>query len=188
MAKLYFYYSTMNAGKTTHLLQANYNYCTQDKVTVLLTPLIDKRFGTGIIRSRIGIEAPAIVFDELMNLYDKLLQLQARSKNIACVFVDEAQFLTRNQVLELTEVVDSLSLPVMTYGLRTDFRGDLFVGSAALLASADELVELKTICHCGRKAIMTQRIDANQQRITSGAQIEVGGNERYMAVCRRHFK
>ncbi len=187
MAKLYFYYSAMNAGKSTMLLQSSYNYQERGMATVIFTPKIDTRYGVGKIQSRIGLNADAVPFDSTLNLFDHVVATKAKMDNLKCVFVDEAQFLSKAQIKQLTEIVDKLNIPVLTYGLRTDFRGELFEGSQYLLGWADELVEIKTICHCGRKAIMNMRIDDQGRPIKTGAQVEIGGNERYIAVCRKHF-
>lgn len=187
MAKLYFYYAAMNAGKSTVLLQASYNYQERGMRTLLFAPAIDTRAGAGRIRSRIGLEAPA----EVLQTTDDLMQLVAaehRRSPLACVLVDEAQFLTPAQVDQAADIVDELDLPVLCYGLRTDFLGNLFPGSARLLALADDLVELKTICHCGRKAIMNLRLGPDGRARRAGAQVEIGGNESYMPLCRRHYK
>jgi thymidine kinase len=178
----------MNAGKTTMLLQTNFNYRERGMTTLLFTPLIDNRFGPGVIHSRIGIEAQAIVFDAELNLFDHVNKLKGNLASLECVLIDEVQFMTKAQVLQLADIVDILNIPVLAYGLRTDFRGEPFEGSLALLLWADELIEIKTICHCGRKATMTLRIDKNLKPIGHGVQIEIGGNDRYVAVCRRHFK
>lgn len=187
MAKLHFYYSAMNAGKTTLLLQSNYNYQERGMKTLLFTPKLDHRFGVGKIVSRIGLEAEALCFDEKTHLFDEVQTIASQEK-ISCVFLDEAQFLTKAQVLELTDIVDRLNIPVLTYGLRTDFQGIPFEGSQYLLAWAETLSEIKTICHCGKKAIMTLRINAQGEAVTEGEQIGIGGNERYVSVCRQHFK
>ena len=187
MAKLYFYYSTMNAGKTTVLLQSAHNYRERGLKPLLLTPELDDRAGRGTIRSRVGIESPAHIFaeqDNLLSLVEPLHQEQP----LACVLVDEAQFLSRDQVFQLTEMVDQLSIPVLAFGLRTDFRGELFSGSQYLLAWADELRELKTICHTGKKATMVVRVDEDGYAHTEGAQVEIGGNDRYVPVSRAEFK
>lgn len=185
MAKLYFYYSTMNAGKSTALLQASHNYQERGMRTLLYTAHIDTRDG-GRIHSRIGIEREARHFHAQLDLRKDILS-ELNVGPLACVLVDEAQFLTPAQVKQLGAVVDELNVPVLCYGLRTDFRGELFPGSAQLLAWADNLVELKTICHCGRKAIMVVRVKADGTAEREGAQIEIGGNERYVSLCRRHF-
>jgi thymidine kinase len=187
MAKLYFYYSTMNAGKSTVLLQSNYNYHERGMKTVLFTPVIDTRYGVGKIHSRIGLHAEAIPFDTDFNLFDHTAILKAKVTNLKCVLVDEAQFLNKTQVMQLAQIVDELDIPVLAYGLRTDFLGEPFEGSLYLLALADNVVEIKTICHCGRKATMNMRVDEQNKPVRSGAQIEIGGNERYVATCRRHF-
>ena len=185
MAKLYFYYSTMNAGKSTALLQASHNYEERGMRTMLYTAKIDSREG-GLIHSRIGIAREARHFQAALDLRADVQSVHQRGA-IACVLVDEAQFLTTAQVKQLGSVVDELNIPVLCYGLRTDFRGELFPGSAQLLAWADNLVEIKTICHCGRKAIMVVRVKADGTAEREGAQIEIGGNERYVPLCRRHF-
>jgi len=187
MAKLHFYYSAMNAGKSTTLLQAAWNYRERGLRSLLLTPQLDTRGGTKRIASRIGLEAEAIAFSES----DSLIQIcsqEHHSRAVHCVFVDEAQFLSKHQVFELCEVTDQLGIPVVAYGLRTDFRGDLFEGSQHLLAWADELNEIKTICHCGRKATMVLRVDSSGRALRSGEQIQIGGDESYVSVCRRHFR
>lgn len=187
MAKLYFYYSAMNAGKSTVLLQSSHNYRERGMRTLLFTPAIDTRYGSGRIESRIGLHADAISLTAADNLHDRVRQEHA-AQPVACVLVDEAQFLSPAQVWQATEVTDALDIPVLCYGLRTDFRAQLFPGSAALLALADTLTELKTICHCGRKATMNLRVDATGKAVHEGAQVEIGGNDRYLAMCRRHFK
>ena len=185
MAKLYFYYSTMNAGKSTALLQASHNYEERGMRTLLYTARIDSRDG-GRIASRIGIQREARHFHPAMDLRADIEREHAASP-LACVLVDESQFLSTAQVKQLASVVDELNVPVLCYGLRTDFRGELFPGSAQLLGWADNLVELKTICHCGRKAIMVVRVAADGTVEREGAQVEIGGNERYIALCRKHF-
>ena len=188
MAKLYFYYSTMNAGKTTVLLQSAHNYRERGLRPFLLTPALDDRAGRGIIRSRIGLDAEAFAFDPDENLLTTVQADLEDRGSIACVLVDEAQFLSRDQVHQLGEVVDALGIPVLAFGLRTDFRGELFTGSQYLLAWADELKELKTICHTGSKATMVVRVDERGHAITDGAQVEIGGNDRYVPVSRAEFK
>jgi thymidine kinase len=185
VAKLYFYYSTMNAGKSTALLQASHNYEERGMRTLLYTAQIDSRDG-GRIASRIGIAREARHFHPALDLREEIATEQRRAP-IACVLVDESQFLTPVQVRQLGAVVDELNIPVLCYGLRTDFRGELFPGSAQLLGWADNLVEIKTICHCGRKAIMVVRVKSDGTAEREGAQIEIGGNERYVPLCRRHF-
>ncbi len=187
MAKLYFYYSAMNAGKSTILLQSSYNYRERGMNTLILLPEIDTRFREGKVTSRIGLEAEAMTFDIADNLFSICQRAHTDSK-LHCILVDEAQFLTKHQVRQLSEVCDRLNIPVMTYGLRTDFQGKLFEGSKQLLAWADILSEIKTICHCGRKATMVLRIGTNGKAIKDGRQIQIGGNERYVSVCRLHFK
>jgi thymidine kinase len=184
MAKLYFHYSTMNAGKSTALLQAAHNYAEQGMRTRLLTAAFDDRAGAGRIASRIGIGAEAETFDTRTDLHASV----AGATPVACVFVDEAQFLTGDQVWQLARAVDDLEIPVMCYGLRVDFRGMLFPGSAALLALADELREVRTICRCGRKATMVVRKDAHGRAVVSGDQVQIGGNETYESLCRRHWR
>ncbi len=188
MAKLYFYYSAMNAGKTTTLLQSAYNYRERGMRTFLMTPAVDTRFGEGVIASRIGLSAPACRFspeDDILALVQADVDAHGP---LHCVLVDEAQFLRRAQVWQLTDVVDALKIPVLTYGLRTDFRGELFEGSQYLLAWADDLVEIKTICHTGKKATMVVRVDDHGRAVTEGPQVEIGGNERYVSVSRAEFK
>ena len=187
MAKLYFYYSAMNAGKTTHLLQSSYNYRERGMNTLILSPAFDNRFGVGKVASRIGIESPSIIFSEKENLLS-LINKYSDERKIHCVLVDEAQFLSREQVYQLTEIVDQLNIPVLAYGLRTDFQGELFTGSQYLLAWADHLKELKTICHSGKKATMVVRVDENGHAVKAGAQVEIGGNDRYISVSRAEYK
>ena len=187
MAKLYFYYSAMNAGKTTTLLQSSHNYAERGMTTLLLKPLIDDREGLNVIRSRVGLEAEAMNFEKDDNLL-QTIEEQHKTKSLNCVLVDEAQFLTRDQVIQLGNVVDRLEIPVLCYGLRTDFLGELFEGSRSLLAWADELREIKTVCHCGKKAIMTVRLNEEGKPLQAGEQIQIGGNESYVSMCRRHFK
>ncbi len=188
MAKLYFYYSAMNAGKTTMLLQSAHNYHERGMRTLILTPRLDDRYGVGVVQSRIGLKSNALVFNNADNL---LTFVQANIQElgpISCLLVDEAQFLKKAQVWQLTDIVDKLDIPVLAYGLRTDFRGDLFEGSQYLLAWCDSMVELKTICHTGRKATMVVRVDDAGHALTEGAQVEIGGNERYVSVSRAEFK
>jgi thymidine kinase len=186
MAKLYFYYAAMNAGKSTTLLQADFNYRERGMETMLWTAAHDDRAGTGTISSRIALSAPARTYDESVDLFAAIVD-ELKKRKLDCILVDEAQFLTRDQVLELCRVTDELNIPVLCYGLRTDFRGQLFEGSAALLALADALIELKAVCECGRKATMNLRVDAEGHAVAAGAQTEIGGNDRYVALCRRHF-
>lgn len=186
MAKLYFNYSTMNAGKSTVLLQASHNYVERGMQTCLLTAQLDDRAGHGRIESRIGIGADADTFAPQDDLYARIARRLATP--CACVFVDEAQFLTPDQVWQLARVVDDLNVPVMCFGLRVDFRGALFPGSATLLAIADEMREVRTICHCGRKATMVVRKDAGGAVLRDGDQVEIGGNDRYVSLCRRHWR
>ncbi|MDX5626808.1 MULTISPECIES: thymidine kinase [unclassified Brenneria] len=187
MAQLYFYYSAMNAGKSTSLLQSSYNYQERGMRTVIFTAEIDNRYGVGVVSSRIGLSAPALLFNQQTSLFS-LLAKEHRRQPIDCVLIDECQFLTREQVSELSDVVDQLDIPVLCYGLRTDFRGELFSGSHYLLAWADKLVELKTVCHCGRKANCVLRLDAEGNPLQEGAQVVIGGNENYVSVCRKHYK
>ena len=187
MGKLYFHYSTMNAGKSTALLQANHNYLERGMRTHLLTARLDTRAGSGKIASRIGLSATAETFDRATDLFAHLDEVTTREP-VACVFVDEAQFLTKEQLWQLARAVDDLGLPVMTYGLRVDFQGELFPGSAALLALADEMREVRTICHCGKKATMVIRQGADGRALLEGEQVQVGGNETYASLCRRHFR
>ena len=185
MAKLYFYYASMNAGKSTTLLQADFNYRERGMRTMLWTADIDAR-SEGMVRSRIGLEADAHRFDGATDLFREVMEVHAATP-LDCVLVDEAQFLTRDQAWALARLADEAAIPVVCYGLRTDFQGELFPGSAALLAMADKLVELKGVCHCGRKATMNLRVDNEGRAVNQGAQTEVGGNERYVALCRKHF-
>ena len=187
MAKLHFHYSTMNAGKSTLLLQAAYNYEERGMQTFLMTAQLDDRAGFGRIASRIGIGRDAALYDGDTDLFDTSRARLAKGP-VACVFLDEAQFLTRAQVWQLARAVDDLGVPVMAYGLRVDFRGELFPGSAALLALADEMREVRTVCHCGRKATMVVRKDAQGRVLRDGAQVEIGGNDRYESLCRRHWR
>jgi thymidine kinase len=186
MAKLYFYYSSMNAGKSTTLLQADFNYRERGMETMLWTAALDNRYDKGMITSRIGLQADARKFDPATDLWVAIGD-EHRARPLACVLVDEAQFLNRKQVLELARVADEAGIPVLCYGLRTDFQGELFSGSAALLGLADALIELKAVCHCGRKSSMNLRVDASGNAVKAGAQTEVGGNDRYVALCRKHF-
>lgn len=187
MAKLYFYYSSMNAGKSTSLLQSSYNYKERGMNTLVLAPRFDDRFGGGKVTSRIGIESDATTFENDTNLFD-VIAARSAEEPLHCVLIDEAQFLTRDQVFQLTEVTDQMSIPVLAYGLRTDFQGEPFVGSKYLLAWADTLKELKAICHCGTKATMVLRLDSEGNAVTEGSQVEIGGNDRYVSMCRKHFK
>jgi thymidine kinase len=186
MAKLYFYYASMNAGKSTTLLQADFNYRERGMRTLLFTAGVHDRGGRGVIDSRLGISAAAVPFDA-----DTDLRLIAEDEHFrapfACILVDEAQFLSPRQVRQLAHLADEVGIPVLCYGLRTDFQGKLFSGSAELLALADALVEIKSVCECGRKATMNLRVDAEGNAVREGAQREIGGNERYVALCRRHF-
>ncbi|QPO13715.1 thymidine kinase [Thalassospira sp. A40-3] len=187
MANLFFYYSSMNAGKSTTLLQASFNYRERGMETLLMTVAFDNRFGEGKIASRIGLEAPALLFDTNTDMTALILE-QVEKGKVDCVLIDEAQFLSKDQVWQLSDIADIHGIPVLCYGIRTDFQGQLFEGSKWLLAWADKLNELKTICHCGRKAGMVLRVDADGKPVREGAQVEIGGNDRYVPVCRRHFK
>lgn len=186
MAKLYFYYASMNAGKSTTLLQADFNYRERGMATMLFTAAVDDRFAHGTITSRIGLSQPATAFDAGTDIGRCVLERHA-AEPLACVLVDEAQFLTAGQVDQLARLADRHGLPVLAYGLRTDFQGALFPGSARLLALADALIEIKSVCVCGRKATMNLRVDADGRAIAEGQQTEIGGNNRYLALCRRHF-
>ena len=185
MAKLYFYYASMNAGKSTNLLQANFNYGERGMATMLWTAALDNR-AEQPIASRIGLGADASRFGPGTNLWEAVMAQHGETP-LACVLIDEAQFLTATQVWQCARLADEAGIPVLCYGLRTDFRGDLFPGSAVLLGIADALIELKAVCHCGRKATMNLRTDASGEAISHGAQTQIGGNERYLALCRRHF-
>jgi thymidine kinase len=188
MAKLYFYYSAMNAGKTTSLLQSAYNYHERGMRTLILTPALDDRYGDGVVASRIGLKAQARRFQREEDLL-ALVQADIAARGpLHCVFVDEAQFVSKAQAWQLSDVVDRLDVPVLAFGLRTDFRGELFEGSQYLLAWADKLEEIKTICHSGRKATMVVRVDEHGRAVTDGPQVEIGGNDRYVSVSRAEFK
>ena len=187
MAQMYFYYSAMNAGKSTTLLQSSFNYRERGMTPVIFTAAIDDRYGKGKVSSRIGLQEEAELFNASDDLYARMQDMNA-AKKVDCVLIDECQFLTKEQVYQLTEVVDKLHIPVLCYGLRSDFRGELFEGSRYLLAWADKLVELKTICHCGRKANMVIRMDESGKAIADGDQVVIGGNDRYVSVCRKHYK
>jgi thymidine kinase len=186
MAKLYFYYAAMNAGKSTTLLQADFNYRERGMETMLWTAAHDGRAKEGTISSRIALSAPADVYAPGVNMFDAILK-ELLKRKLDCILIDEAQFLTRDHVLQLCRIADELGIPVLCYGLRTDFLGNLFAGSAALLALADALIELKAVCECGRKATMNLRVDSDGHAVAAGAQTEIGGNDRYIALCRRHF-
>jgi thymidine kinase len=188
MAKLFFYYSAMNAGKTTTLLQSAYNYRERGMRTLIVTPKLDRRAGEGVVSSRIGLKSKATVFENSTDLLELENADIAAHGKLDCVLVDEAQFLSRPQVWQLSDVVDELRIPVLCYGLRTDFRGQAFEGSAELLAIADELSEIKTICHSGKKATMVVRVDENGRAVKAGPQVEIGGNERYVSVSRAEYK
>ncbi|KEJ88854.1 thymidine kinase [Sulfitobacter donghicola] len=187
MAKLYFNYSTMNAGKSTVLLQAAHNYRERGMVPYLMTAQLDNRAGEGKVASRIGISEDADTYRGDENLLEKISN-RLKQGPCACIFVDEAHFLSADQVWDLARAVDDLGVPVMCYGLRVDFQGQLFPGSATLLALADEMREIRTICHCGKKATMVVRLDADGNALREGAQVQIGGNESYVSLCRRHWR
>ena len=187
MAKLYFYYSSMNAGKSTALLQSSYNYRERGMNTLILAPLLDDRYGVGKVSSRIGLESEAITFSREEDLLG-IVSNAIKDAPLHCVLIDEAQFLTKDQVFQLGEMTDKLNIPVLAYGLRTDFQGEPFEGSKYLLAWSDNLKELKAICDCGTKATMVIRLDEGGNVVTQGSQVEIGGNDRYISMCRKHFK
>jgi thymidine kinase len=187
MAKLYFYYSAMNAGKSTTLLQSNYNYHERGMHTLIFTPAFDNRHKIGKVASRIGLEADAITFDHDFDFFTYIKDAINTDPKIKCILVDETHFLTKKQIEQLANVTDQLRIPVLCYGLRTDFQGEPFEGSKYLLAWAQDLIEIKTICHCGSKATMVLRIDQNQNVVREGKQVEIGGNDRYVSVCHKHF-
>lgn len=186
MAKLYFYYASMNAGKSTNLLQADFNYRERGMATILFTAAVDDRFAPGTIASRLGLTAPATMFDRDTDLAE-MVEARHAETPISCVLVDEAQFLSTAQVAQLARLADERGIPVLAYGLRTDFQGRLFEGSARLLALADALIEIKSVCVCGRKATMNLRVDDAGRPVAEGRQTEIGGEDRYVALCRRHF-
>jgi len=187
VAQMYFYYSAMNAGKSTTLLQSSFNYQERGMTPVIFTAALDDRYGIGKVSSRIGLQSEAQLFKNDTNMFDAIKKLNDEEKR-HCVLIDECQFLSKEQVYQLTEVVDKLHIPVLCYGLRTDFLGELFEGSRYLLSWADKLVELKTICHCGRKANMVIRTDEHGVAIAEGDQVAIGGNDKYVSVCRLHYK
>ncbi len=187
MAQMYFYYSAMNAGKSTTLLQSSFNYQERGMNPVIFTAALDDRYGIGKVSSRIGLQSDAHLFREETDLFVAIKSLNEQEQR-HCILVDECQFLSKQQVYQLTEVVDKLNIPVLCYGLRTDFLGELFEGSKYLLSWADKLIELKTICHCGRKANMVIRTDEQGNAIREGDQVAIGGNDRYVSVCRQHYK
>ena len=187
MAKLYFYYSSMNAGKSTTLLQSSYNYQERGMNTLVYTAAIDNRYGVGKVASRIGISQEAKLFHPSTDLWGEITH-HLETETLHCILIDEAQFLTKEQVYQLSEIVDKKHIPVLCYGLRTDFQAELFEGSKYLLAWADQLEELKTICYCGRKANFVIRMNEQGEAIADGEQIQIGGNDTYLSVCRRHYK
>jgi len=186
MAKLYFYYASMNAGKSTTLLQADFNYRERGMETVLYTAALDDRVAQGVIASRIGLQIDGRLYATHTDIRAEI-EDELKKRALHCILIDEAQFLTRAQVVQLASICDDLDIPVLAYGLRTDFQANLFEGSAHLLALADSLVELKAVCDCGRKATMNLRVDADGRAVKHGASIEIGGNDRYVSLCRRHF-
>lgn len=188
MAKLYFYYSAMNAGKSTTLLQSSHNYNERGMDTLLYVPKIDNRYGEGLITTRIGLQKKAQILDQDDNVFLDVQSRLTKNNNIKCVLVDEAQFLSKAQSKQLCDITDYLNIPVLAYGIRSDFQGEPFEGSLYLMTWADHLVELKTVCHCGKKALMNMRIDSHGKPIKTGKQIDIGGNERYISTCRKHFK
>lgn len=188
MAKLHFYYSAMNAGKSTTLLQSSHNYNERGMDTLVFVPVVDDRYDVGKVTTRIGLQKEAIVISSNDDIYQLVNRHVSQNPNIKCVLVDEAQFLTKAHIQQLAHITDDFNIPVLAYGIRSDFQGEPFEGSKYLLTWADILIEIKTICHCGRKATMNIRIDENGQPVHEGAQIEIGGNDRYIAACRRHFR
>lgn len=188
MAKLYFYYSAMNAGKSTMLLQANYNYIERGMQTILFSPEIDKRFGKATVYSRIGLKHDAVGFDDDFDFFLFVEKKKNIMNNLSCILIDEAHFLKKEQVIQLSEIATKADVAVLCYGLRSDFLGEPFEGSKYLLAWAEELCEIKTICNCGRKGIMNVRIDATGAPVVSGDQIQIGGNESYISQCMKCFK
>ena len=186
MAKLHFYYSAMNAGKSTLLLQSSHNYNERGMRTMIFTPCVDDRYGVGKVTTRIGLQADAVAFGRDDNLFEAV-QTAKKNSDCRCVLIDEAQFLSKQHVQQLCQVVDEFNIPVLAYGLRSDFQGEPFEGSQYLLAWADNLIEMKTICHCGRKAMMNLRVDEAGCAIKQGEQVQIGGNESYIATCRKHF-
>jgi len=188
LAKLYFYYSAMNAGKSTNLLQSSHNYQERGMETMLFAPQFDTRFGDPAIYSRIGLKQDAILFDDDLNFYCHVEEAAGQTTNLKCILIDEAHFLRKRQVAQLVEITSEIKIPVLAFGLRSDFLGEPFEGSKYLLAWAHELVEIKTICHCGRKATMNLRIDHNGKAVTHGNQVQIGGNESYISTCIHHFR
>jgi len=188
LAKLHFYYSTMNAGKSTSLLQSSHNYKERGMDTLLLSPSVDDRYGEKKIASRIGLQASSTAFNNKVDLYQLIKEALNKNSNIKCILLDEAQFITKEQVIQLAHVTDDFNIPVLAYGLRTDYMGKPFEASAYFLGLADQLVELKTICHCGRKATMVLRTNENGVIQRGGAQVVIGGNDSYIPVCRKHFR
>lgn len=187
MAQLYFYYSAMNAGKSTMLLQSSFNYQERGMNPLIFTAAIDDRYGVGLVSSRIGLQADAHLYNDRDNIFERVQLLHSQNK-VDCLLIDESQFLTKKQVYQITELVDKLHIPALCYGLRTDFQGELFEGAKYLLAWADKLVEIKSICHCGRKATMVIRTDLDGNALLDGCQVVIGGNDKYLSVCRMHHK
>jgi thymidine kinase len=188
MAKLHYYYSAMNAGKTTTLLQSSYNYQERGMKTLVFTPSVDNRYGEGVITSRIGLQTEAVMFSADSDIMSEVRSRCLHDDGIRCILVDEAQFLSKEQVYQLCQIADDMNIPVLAYGLRSDFLGEPFEGSMYLLAWADILIEIKTICHCGRKATMNMRVDEAGAPVREGSQVEIGGNDRYVSVCRLHYR
>ncbi|MEM8727760.1 MAG: thymidine kinase [Chlamydiota bacterium] len=187
MAKTYFYYSAMNAGKSTTLLQSSYNYKERGMETLLFAPNFDDRFGDPAIYSRIGLKQEAILFNKDFNLVDFVEEKTERTDNLRCILIDEAHFLIKAQVAQAITITKRLNIAVLCYGLRSDFLGEVFEGSKYLLAWAEELVEIKTICHCGSKATMNMRVDSQRNPVKVGSQVQIGGNESYDSVCMKHY-
>ncbi len=188
MAKLYFYYSAMNAGKSTTLLQSSYNYVERGMQVLLFAPRVDDRLGKTAVQSRIGLTQDAIGFDDSTDFFEYVLKKKSSLPNLRCILVDEVHFLKKEHIKQLTRITSELHLPVLCYGLRSDFKGEPFEGSSYLLAWAEEMIEIKTICHCGKKATMNIRIDQNGDPVEEGNQFQVGGNESYVSVCMHHFR
>lgn len=188
MAKLHFYYSAMNAGKSTVLLQANYNYKERGMETILFTPKLDDRYGVGKITSRIGLQSSAIPVTDDFDLYKYTSDFLDRTPNLACVLVDEVHFFKKEHIMQLAHIVDKLDVPVLAYGLRSDFRGEPFEGSMYMLILSDQLIEIKTICHCGKKATMNMRVNEHGEKLTDGDQVQIAGNDKYIATCRAHYE
>ena len=187
MAKLHFYYSAMNAGKSTVLLRSNYNYKERGMDTIIFAPQVDNRYGVGKITSRIGLSAEAIAVGDRFDMYDYVKQELDRNPKLACVLIDEIHFFKKHHIRQLTKIVDEMDVPVLAYGLRSDFRGEPFEGSVYMMAYADQIIEIKTICHCGKKATMNMMVNENGSQVIDGPQVQIGGNEKYIATCRAHY-